>query len=95
MLPVGLVFVADDGQFVSYEDAGERVFKIPALDAGTTATFTFQAKTPASLVASTTYTNGVRVISGAPLDTNPLNDTSYVTTTVTPDSGGGDNEGGG
>ncbi|MDR2416200.1 MAG: hypothetical protein LBD75_06470 [Candidatus Peribacteria bacterium] len=36
----------------------------------------------------TIYTNGVRVTSASPTDTNPLNDTAYIATTVKEETNG-------
>jgi uncharacterized repeat protein (TIGR01451 family) len=96
-LPAGLLYVGTNQNFVSYEDAGDRVFKIPSLAAGATETISFQAQVPSTLMNTTTYTNAVSILSSSPSDTNSLNDRSEVSTVVTiPKGGGGSgNEGGG
>lgn len=80
--PQWLEYISDDGKFSSYKDGEERVFKIPTLDAWATEIITLTAKVPTTATDATVYTNGVKVISGSPKETNLLNNESYVSTTI-------------
>ena len=82
-LPNGLVYVGSTSSYVSYEDAGDRVRRIPSLAAGAIATISFQAQVSSSITTATTLTNAVKLISGSPTDTNPLNDTADISTSIT------------